>query len=366
MAKQGRPAAKVIVTEDELAELYRRAAARKGPSDERLRALIILGCKKGEPGTSIGKRLGVTAQTVSRWRRRFVALGLEGLNDEFRSGRPRSIPDEVVQEVIDRVRQEKPDDASHWSSRRMSEAVGISPASVQRIWRAFGLKPHREKTFKLSTDPAFVDKVHDIVGLYMNPPDRALVLSVDEKSQIQALNRTQPGLPLTFGNPETRTHDYQRHGTTSLFAALDIATGKVIGRLKRRHRSAEFLEFLNAIDREVPAALDVHLIMDNYGTHKTDKVKAWLAQRPRYHVHFTPTSASWLNLVERFFSTISEKWIKRQAHTSVKDLEGSIRHYLTIYNDDPKPFQWRKTADDIIASVGRAASSLNRQKDDPD
>ncbi len=244
----------------------------------------------------------------------------------------------------------------------MSEAVGISPASVQRIWHAFGLKPHKEKTFKLSTDPAFVDKVHDIVGLYMNPPDRALVLSVDEKSQIQALNRTQPGLPLTFGKPETHTHDYKRHGTTSLFAALDIATGKVIGRLKRRHRSAEFLEFLNAIDRDVPTCLDIHLIMDNYGTHKTDKVKAWLAERPRYHIHFTPTSASWLNLVERFFSTISEKWIKRQAHTSVNDLEDSIRHYLAIYNEDPKPFKWRKSADDIIASVGRAAASLNRQK----
>lgn len=366
MAKRGRPAAQVTVTEDQLAELNRRAAARKGPADEQLRALIILGCKDGEPGTSIARRLGITAQTVSKWRRRFAAYGLDGLNDELRSGRPRSIPDEVVQEVIDRVRQEKPADASHWSTRSMSEVVGISPASVQRIWGAFGLKPHLEKTFKLSTDPAFVDKVHDIVGLYMNPPDRAMVLSVDEKSQIQALNRTQPGLPLTFGKPQTHTHDYQRHGTTSLFAALDIATGKVIGRLKRRHRSAEFLEFLNAIDRSVPAGLDVHLVLDNYGTHKTDKVKAWLAERPRYHVHFTPTSASWLNLVERFFSTISEKWIKRQAHTSVRDLEASIRHYLAINNKDPKPFQWRKSADEIVASVGRAAAALDRRSDKSD
>ncbi len=366
MAKRGRPATQVTVTDDQLAELNRRVATRKGPADERLRALIILGCKGGEPGTSIAKRLGITAQTVSKWRRRFADYGLDGLNDEVRSGRPRSISDEVVQDVIDRVRQEKPEDASHWSTRSMSEVAGISPASVHRIWRAFALKPHREKTFKLSTDPAFVDKVHDVVGLYMDPPDRAIVLSVDEKSQIQALNRTQPGLPLTFGQPETRTHDYKRHGTTSLFAALDIATGEVIGRLKRRHRSAEFLEFLNAIDRSVPAGLDVHLILDNYGTHKTDKVKAWLAERPRYHVHFTPTSASWLNLVERFFSTISERWIKRQAHTSVKDLEDSIRHYLSVYNENPKPFQWRKTADKIVASVGRAASALDRRTDQPD
>lgn len=366
MAKRGRPTVQVTVTDDQLAELNRRVAARKGPADERLRSLIILGCKDGEPGTSIAKRLNISAQTVSKWRRRFADYGLDGLNDEVRSGRPRSIPDEVVQEVIDRVRQEKPEDASHWSTRSMGEATGISPASVHRIWKAFGLKPHMEKTFKLSTDPSFVDKVHDIVGLYMNPPDRAIVLSVDEKSQIQALNRTQPGLPLTFGKPETRTHDYKRHGTTSLFAALDIATGEVIGRLKRRHRSEEFLEFLNAIDRTVSSDLDVHLILDNYGTHKTDKVKAWLAKRPRYHVHFTPTSASWLNLVERFFSTISEKWIKRQAHTSVKDLEDSIRHYLTIYNEDPKPFQWRKSADEIVASVGRAASALNPPTDKSD
>lgn len=363
--KTGRPATPIALTEAERTELARRANQRKGPYDSRIRAEIILACARGESGTTIAQRLDIGVHTVSRWRVRFGHWRLDGLNDEPRSGRPRSISDEQVQDVIDRTTQTRPENASHWSTRQMSQAVGISPTSVQRIWQAFGLEPHREKTFKLSTDPAFVDKVHDIVGLYMNPPDRALVLSVDEKSQIQALNRTQPGLPLTVGKPATRTHDYKRHGTTSLFAALDIATGKVIGRLKRRHRSAEFLAFLNAIDREVPSHLDVHLIMDNYGTHKTDSVKAWLAERPRYHVHFTPTSASWLNLVERFFSTISEKWIKRQAHASVNDLENSIRHYLSIYNEDPKPFQWRKTADDIIASVGRAAESLNRQKDEP-
>ena len=240
----------------------------------------------------------------------------------------------------------------------MSAATGVSAPTVQRIWHTFGLKPHRSETFKLSTDPHFVDKVHDVVGLYLDPPDRALVLCVDEKSQIQALNRTQPGLPLTFGKPETRTHDYRRHGTTSLFAALDVATGKVIGRVKRRHRSAEFLQFLKAIDADVPATLDVHLIMDNYGTHKTEAVRAWFAARPRYHVHFTPTSASWLNLVERFFAEITQKWIKRGSHASVAELERSILHYIELNNADPKPFQWHKSADAILQAVRRAAKVI--------
>ncbi len=358
--KTGRPATPIVLTETERAELLHRLNKRKGPSDERVRAEIILACANGESGTTIARRLGIGIYTVSRWRVRFGHWRLDGLNDNYRSGRPRSISDEKVQEVIDQVTQTKPDDASHWSTRRMSKAVGILPASVQRIWRAFGLKPHLERTFKLSNDPNFVDKVQDIVGLYLNLPDRALVLCVDEKSQIQALSRTQPGLPLTSGHPATRTHDYKRHGTTSLFAALDIATGEVIGRLKRRHRSSEFLAFLKEIDNVVPAGLPVHLVMDNYATHKTDKIKAWLAAHPRYHVHFTPTSASWLNLVERFFSTLSEKWIKRQAHVSVKDLEASIEHYLETYNQDPKPFQWHKKADEILASVARAAAVLGK------
>ncbi|MBX6543725.1 IS630-like element ISPsy1 family transposase, partial [Pseudomonas syringae pv. tomato] len=285
---------------------------------------------------------------VSRWRTRFSKWGLVGLNDEHRSGRPRTISDEQVQKVVDQVLKGKPEDASHWSTRQMSRETGISPASVMRIWHAFGIKPHLEKTFKLSTDPLFVDKVQDIVGLYLNPPDRALVLCVDEKSQIQALNRTQPGLPLAPGNPATRTHDYKRHGTTSLFAALDVATGEVIGRLKRQHRSVEFLSFLKEVDASLPADVPIHLIMDNYATHKTDKVKAWLAAHPRYSIHFTPTSASWMNLVERFFSTLSEKWIKRQAHISVKDLEASIEYYLETYNQNPKPFRWHKKADEIL------------------
>ncbi|KPX06081.1 IS630-like element ISPsy1 family transposase, partial [Pseudomonas syringae] len=276
------------------------------------------------------------------------------------SGRPRTISDEQVQKVVDQVLKSKPEDASHWSTRQMSRETGISPASVMRIWHAFGIKPHLEKTFKLSTDPLFVDKVQDIVGLYLNPPDRALVLCVDEKSQIQALNRTQPGLPLAPGNPATRTHDYKRHGTTSLFAALDVATGEVIGRLKRQHRSVEFLSFLKEVDASLPADVPIHLIMDNYATHKTDKVKAWLAAHPRYSIHFTPTSASWMNLVERFFSTLSEKWIKRQAHVSVKDLEASIEYYLETYNQNPKPFRWHKKADEILGSVARAAKALGK------
>jgi transposase len=363
VVKRGRPVHRLVVSEEERNELQSRLNVRKGPSDEKLRIRIVLGCAQGEPGRVIARRLHTSVQTVSKWRRRYERYRMAGLTDAPRSGRPRSLRDEDVQTVIDRVRKTRPVSATHWSVRTMSKATKVSRASVHRIWRAFGLKPHLEHTFKLSTDAHFVEKVHDVVGLYLNPPDRALVLCVDEKSQIQALNRTQPGLPLTFGKPNTRTHDYKRHGTTSLFAALDIATGKVIGRLKPRHRSAEFLQFLNAIEASVPKGMDVHLIMDNYGTHKTEKVRAWLAARPRYHVHFTPTSASWLNLVERFFSTLSEKWIKRASHTSVKELEDAIRTYIKNHNEDPKPFVWRKNADEILASVKRAAGKIARIND---
>lgn len=359
MARTGRPTTTLTLTDEERAELMARLAIRKAPVDERLRIRIVLGCAQGESGTSIAQRLRTSIQTVSKWRRRYAAYRFAGLTDAPRAGRPRTVLDEQVQAIVDKVRQTKPENATHWSVRSMSAATGVSAPTVQRIWHAFGLKPHLQATFKLSTDPYFVDKVRDVVGLYLAPPDRALVLCVDEKSQIQALDRTQPGLPLTFGKPATRTHDYKRHGTTSLFAALDVATGKVIGQLKRRHRSAEFLQFLKAIDAAVPADQDIHLIMDNYGTHKTEKVRAWFAARPRYHVHFTPTSASWLNLVERFFGQISEKWIKRQAHTSVADLEQSIQHYIDTHNARPKPFVWHKTADTILASVARAAVKLS-------
>lgn len=358
MAKMGRPICVLTLTPEERVELMNQLAVRKAPADEKLRIRIVLGCADGESGKSIAKRLKVSVQTVSKWRQRYTGYRFAGLSDAPRSGRPRTVLDEHVQMVVDKVRQSTPSNATHWSVRSMSAATGVSAPTVQRIWHAFGLKPHLQSTFKLSTDPHFVDKVRDVVGLYLAPPDRALVLCVDEKSQIQALNRTQPGLPLTFGKPATRTHDYKRHGTTSLFAALDVATGKVIGQLKRRHRSAEFLQFLKTIDAQVPADREVHLIMDNYGTHKTDKVRAWFAARPRYHVHFTPTSASWLNLVERFFGQISEKWIKRNAHTSVAELEQSIRDYIDNHNADPKPFVWHKSADAILASVARAGSLL--------
>ena len=359
MARRGRPVTKLSLTDEERAELMLRLAVRKAPADEKLRIRVVLGCADGESGTRLAERLKTSVQTVSKWRRRYAAYRFAGLTDAPRAGRPRTILDDQVQAIVDQVCQTTPKNATHWSVRSMSAATGVSAPTVHRIWRAFGLKPHLQATFKLSTDPYFVDKVRDVVGLYMAPPDRALVLCVDEKSQIQALNRAQPGLPLTFGKPGTRTHDYKRHGTTSLFAALDVATGKVIGQLKRRHRSAEFLQFLNAIDAAVPTDQDIHLIMDNYGTHKTEKVRAWFTARPRYHVHFTPTSASWLNLVERFFGQISERWIKRNAHTSVADLEQSIRRYIDTHNADPKPFVWRKTADTILASVARAAIKLS-------
>lgn len=331
---------------------------KKMSATDRLRAQIVLGCAAGERGIDIAARVGVSEQTVCKWRNRFARFRLSGLTDAPRPGQPRKISDEKVGEVVRRTLHEVPKGATHWSLRLMAEDSGLSATAVGRIWRAFGLKPHRVDTFKLSRDPAFVEKLYDVVGVYMAPPERAVVLCVDEKSQIQALNRTQPGLPMGFGRAATKTHDYKRHGTTSLFAALDVATGKVIGRLKRRHRSAEFLEFLRVIDREVPKHLDVHLILDNYGTHKTEAVRAWFAERPRYNLHFTPTSASWLNLVERFFSTLSERCIKRGAHTSVSDLEASIRAYLAQHNEDPKPFIWRKTADEIMASLARLGTRL--------
>ncbi len=354
----GRPTIKLELTADERAILQSWVRARKTPAAEKLRAQIILGCAKGESGERIGARLLVSAQTVSKWRRRFQSYRIAGLSDAPRPGQPRRIDDAKIEEVIRKTLHEKPDEATHWSTSLMAKAVGLYAIAISRIWRTFGLKPHRYDTFKLSSDPHFVAKVRDVVGLYMDPPDRALVLCVDEKSQIQALNRTQPGLPLSFGKTATRTHDYQRHGTTSLFAALDVATGKVIGCLQRRHRSAEFLRFLHVIDATVPSDQEVHLIMDNYGTHKTEKVRAWLAMHPRYHVHFTPTSASWLNLVERFFALISERHIKRGAHTSVKDLETSIEQYLAIYNREPKPFVWTKPADAILGSIQRLTERL--------
>jgi transposase len=318
-----------------------------------LRARIVLGCQQQRSNREVAERLRITPQTVGKWRGRFLEKRLDGLLDEPRPGAPRTISDEAVEQVIAKTLQEKPRDATHWSSRAMAKASGLSQTAVVRIWRTFGLQPHRAETFKLSTDPLFIEKVRDIVGLYLNPPDRALVLCVDEKSQIQALDRTQPILPMMPGVPERRTHDYRRHGTTTLFAALNIATGKVIGELHRRHRAKEFLAFLGTIDAAVPAKLDVHLVLDNYGTHKTPSVQRWLVRHPRFHVHFTPTSASWLNQVERWFAQLTEKQIRRGTHRSTVELERAIRSYLKIHNRNPRPFVWTKTADQILESIKR-------------
>lgn len=324
-----------------------------------LRARIILACAQGVSNIDVAARNRVTKQTVGKWRSRFLERGLDGLLDEPRPGAPRKLDDAKIEQLIATTLNERPREATHWGTRLLAKRLRVSQSTVSRVWRAFGLQPHRVETFKLSTDPLFIDKVRDIVGLYLNPPRKALVLCVDEKSQIQALDRTQPMLPLAPGVAERRTHDYKRHGTTSLFAALDLATGRVIGELHRRHRSKEFLAFLRTIDANVPAELDVHLILDNYGTHKTPSVKAWLARHSRFHVHFTPASGSWLNLVERWFALISERQIKRGTHRSTVELERAIREYLNIYNEDPKPFIWTKTADEILSSLARFCKRIS-------
>jgi transposase len=324
-----------------------------------LRSRIVLACAQGADNSEVARRCRVTRQTVGKWRRRFVEQRVDGLLDEPRPGAPRKLDDARIEQLIATTLNERPRQASHWSTRLLATKLGVSQSTVSRAWRAFGLQPHREETFKLSTDPLFIAKVRDIVGLYLNPPTKAMVLCVDEKSQIQALDRTQPLLPLAPGVAERRTHDYKRHGTTSLFAALDLASGRVIGELHRRHRSKEFLTFLRTIEANVPTTLDVHLILDNYGTHKTPSVKAWFARHPRFHVHFTPTSASWLNLVERFFALLTTRQIKRGAHRSTRELEQAIRSYLDIYNEEPKPFIWTKTADEILASLARFCGRIS-------
>ncbi|ALV48138.1 IS630 family transposase [Streptomyces althioticus] len=315
------------------------------------RSRIILACAEGHSIMEVSRRLGVTADMVRTWRRRFLERGLDGLSDEPRPGVPRKITDADVERVIVKTLEEKPKNATHWSTRSMAAATGMSQSTVSRIWRAFALAPHRSQTFKLSTDPLFIDKVRDVVGLYLDPPEKALVLCVDEKSQIQALDRSQPVLPMMPGVPERRSHDYVRAGTTTLFAALEVATGKVIGSLHRRHRAVEFKKFLTKLDMEVPAELDVHLILDNYVTHKTPAVKKWLLAHPRFHLHFTPTSSSWLNLVERWFAELTQKKLKRGVHRSVQALERDIRSWLADWNDHPRPFVWTKTADEILDKV---------------
>ncbi len=341
---------------DQLLEWTRRHKTSQALA---LRSRIILACAEGQNNTEVAKSCRVIRQTVGKWRGRFVEHRLDGLLDEPRPGAPRRHGDAKIEQLIATTLNERPREATHWSTRLLAKKLHVSQSTVSRVWRAFGLQPHRAETFKLSTDPLFIDKVRDIVGLYLNPPTKAMVLCVDEKSQIQALDRTQPILPLAPGLPERRTHDYERHGTTTLFAALDLATGHVIGEMHRRHRSKEFLAFLRTVDANVPAQLDVHLILDNYGTHKTPSVKAWLTRHSRFHVHFTPTSASWLNLVERWFALISERKIKRGTHRSTLELERAIRQYMNIYNENPKPFVWTKTADEILASVARFCKRIS-------
>ena len=354
MAERGRPKQPLVLTEEERLTLERLCNRRKSAQAMALRARIVLACAQPwVTNQAVAVRLGVNPATVGKWRRRFVAERLDGLFDEPRPGAKRTITDDKVEAVIVKTLEEKPRDATHWSTRSMAAAMGMSQTSISLIWRAFGLQPHRADSFKLSTDPLFVEKVRDLVGLYLDPPERAAVFCVDEKSQIQALNRFQPILPMMPGIPERRSHDYVRHGTTSLFAALDMATGKVIGSLHRRHRSAEFQKFLVRIDEVVPDGLEVHLILDNYATHKTPTVHRWLLRHPRFHLHFTPTSGSWLNMVERWFAELTTKKIKRGAHTSVPALEKDIRDWIAIWNENPRPYVWVKTADQILASLAR-------------
>src|SRR5579864_4156881 len=350
MARQLAP---LILSDEERAELKALASRRKTAQALALRARIILACAEGSQSKEVAAKLGVVENTVGKWRRRFVQDRVEGLRDEPRTGAPRTIDDARIEAVIVSTLESLPKDATHWSSRDMAKTSGLSVSTVQRIWRAFGLQPHRLETFKLSTDPDFVAKVRDVVGLYVAPPQRAIVLCVDEKSQIQALDRSQPMLPMRPGQAARRSHDYTRHGTTSLFAALDIATGRVIGKCFARHRATEFRKFLDEIEANVPRDLDVHLVMDNYATHKTPLIRNWLARRPRWHVHLTPTSSSWLNQIERFFALLTERQIRRGIHRSLDSLHAAIDDFIIRHNADPKPFRWTKSADDILASIER-------------
>ena len=352
--RTGRPKVVLNITAEERERLESLAhRSRTAPTLAR-RARILLACE-GHDNKAVARQLRCSPGTVGKWRKRFLKQRLDGLYDEPRPGAPRQISDAQVEKVVIRTLESKPRGATHWSTREMATASGLSRSTISRIWRAFGLQPHRSEAFKLSPDPLLVEKVRDIVGLYMNPPDHAVVLCVDEKSQIQALDRTQPLLPLRPGQAERRTHDYKRHGTTCLFAALEVKTSRVIGCLHRRHRSLEFRKFLDVVDSQVPAELDVHIIMDNYGTHKTALIRNWLAKRPRYHLHFTPTYASWMNLVERWFAELTNKQLRRGVHRSVRELETAIQEFLEVHNENPKPFVWTKTADQILASIARFA-----------
>jgi transposase len=359
MALRGTPKAVLELSADERETLERWARRPKSAQALALRCRIVLACAEGGSNIEVADRLGVDRGTVGKWRQRFVTDRLDGLHDEPRPGAPRSIGDDDVERVIVTTLEQTPTNATHWSTRSLAATTGMSQSAISRIWRAFGLKPHLVDNFKLSPDPLFIDKVRDLVGLYLNPPDAAVVLCVDEKSQIQALDRTAPVLPLIPGTPERRTHDYRRYGTTNLYAALDVASGNVIAELTPRHRAEEFRRFLNLIDANVPAGLDVHVIVDNSSTHKTPAIQRWLVRHPRFTMHFTPTYSSWLNLVERWFAELTDKWLRRGTHRSTRELVASIRTWIERWNDNPKPFVWHKTADEILTNLANYCDRIS-------
>lgn len=355
----GRPTQPLNLTDGEREKLLLLSRRPKTTQAMALRARIILAIDAGLNNSETAEKLNVTKPTVGKWRERFRQHRLEGLLDEPRPGAPRSITDKQVETVVTKTLESMPEQGTHWSTRLMAKKTGLSQSAIVRIWHTFGLQPHRVENFKLSKDPQFVEKVRDIVGLYLNPPERALVLCVDEKSQVQALNRTQPLLPLRPGVPARQTHDYERHGVTSLFAAMDVASGVTISNCYARHRHQEFLRFLNLIDQSVPAGLEIHLVMDNYATHKVDKVRQWFLDHPRYKIHFTPTSSSWLNLVERLFAEVTERCVRRGSHTAVRQLEKALLGYLDQRNKNPKPFVWTASADLILGRVERICERIN-------
>ena len=358
-AKRGPQPVQVVLSDEERETLERWARRATTAQALAMRSRIVLACAEGGSNAAVAVALGLADNTVRKWRKRFAESRLDGLHDEPRPGRRRTVSDEDVERIIVKTLEEKPANATHWSTRSMAEAAGMSQTTVSRVWRAFGLKPHKVESFKLSPDPLFIDKVHDIVGLYLNPPDAAVVMCVDEKTQVQALDRSAPILPMLPGVPERQTHDYVRHGTTNLYAALNVASGHVISQMTARHRAAEFQSFLNLIDKAVPDHLAVHVVLDNVSTHKTPAIQRWLQRHPRFTFHFTPTYSSWLNLVERWFAELTTKWIKRGTHRSVRELTGSIKTWIATWNDNPRPYIWHKTADDILDTLAQYCARIS-------